>query len=226
MEKEKIIEVLKNLSNGISIDFSNAKYGIISHPLTSNIHVMNKDKDFMILTPGNMEKYVEWRCSLINDSAKSIHSIFCHINSPYLVVFLSLIKDYLTEKEFNEVLSSVWTQVEFPHQESIHNLIGLFKQSKKEILMDEEELKKLDSLPEEITIYRGLQGSKAKIKGLSWTLSLDKAKWFSKRWKKQGEVYQAKTKKDDIFMYTNSRGEEEIVVNPLRLRQLKKLEEE
>jgi hypothetical protein len=146
------------------------------------------------------------------------------VNKPYRIILLQLVKDDLDDKEFSDLLSWIWTSTEFPHQESIFNLTELFKKAKKEYLMEPEEIAKMESLPSIVTIYRGLQDDKAKKRALSWTLSFEKAKWFANRWAKRGEVLSAEISKDAIFMYTNSRGEEEVVVNPFRLQNVKTME--
>jgi len=97
--------------------------------------------------------------------------------------------------------------------------IGELAEAKKEFLMTKEEKDKFDLLPKRITIYRGLQDKKAKIKSLSWTLSEDKAKWFASRFRGEIKVYKAEIDKEDVFMYTNDRNEEEVVINPNKLRE-------
>jgi len=227
MSKEtinKVIEALKGMSMGLEIDYDNLKYGIISHPLTSNVYVVTKDKSFMMLNSENVEEYVNWRCNELTNHAKDVTSVFVHVNKPYRIPLLSFVAQYLDDKEFSDLLSWIWTSTEFPHQESIFKLVDMFKRARKDLLMDGEELRVLESLPSIVTIYRGLQSADAKRRGLSWTLSLDKAKWFANRWARKGEVLRAEIPKDAIFMYTNSRGEEEVVVNPFRLQNLKTME--
>ena len=90
-------------------------------------------------------------------------------------------------------------------------------------VMDEEEWKTFQSLPEEITIYRGRQAKKAKIRGLSWTIDKKQAEWFALRWKNdEGELYSAVINKKDVFAYFSQ--EKEIVVNPGKIKKLKKIE--
>lgn len=226
MNKEKIIDMLRSMSLTLEIDVEQLKYGIVSHPLTSNLYVVKPDKTFMMLNSENLEDYVNWRCSLIQEKAKDVTSIFIHVNKPYRIILLHMTKEYMDDTEFSDLLSWIWTSTEFPHQESIFNLTELFKRAKKEYLMKPEEIDKIESLPSIVTIYRGLQDNKAKKRALSWTLSLDKAKWFANRWDKHGEVLSAEIPRDGIFMYTNSRGEEEVVVNPFRLQNIKSLEVE
>ena len=160
MNKEKIIEMLNLYSKAVPVNLDNPMYGIVSHPLTSSLVVM-KDNKSLFLDNSNIEEYVDWRCNLIKESANTVGSIFVHINKPYRITFLEFAKEHLDEKEFGESLSWIWTDTEYPHQESLHRLVDLFKRAKKEHLMDAEEIAKINSLPSIITIYRGLQGAKA-----------------------------------------------------------------
>jgi len=219
MEKEKIINTLKDLCEGIRINFKN-KFGVISHPLISHREV-KKNGEILVLDKNNIEDYVNWKCDEIKEQANEIGDIFIHVNKPYGLIFLYLVKDFLTEKEFNSMIKDCWVITEYPNQEGVEILLKLFEKSKRELLMSKEELDKFNSLSQEIIIYRGLQGNRAKIRALSWTLSKDKAKWFASRWKSENKVYQAKINKEDIFLYTNERNEDEVVINPTKLKNIK-----
>ena len=66
-----------------------------------------------------------------------------------------------------------------------------------------------------ITIYRGEDEKSNSYKSaLSWTLSLDMAKFFANRYNKtnSGKVYQATVAKEDILAYLPEREEEEVIV--------------
>ena len=88
-------------------------------------------------------------------------------------------------------------------------------------------LSKLDKVTEDedfITIYRG-QGTDSTpySEAMSWTLSLKTALFFAKRYNMDGVVYQAKVRKKDVIDYINSRHEEEILVKPATLIEVKDL---
>ena len=111
----------------------------------------------------------------------------------------------------------MWTLIESPsHAPNVTNkqLVNYFKQADKEYVMNQEELKLYDSLPDEITIYRGVEKNKKNsTKALSWTLNKDKAKWFATRYEDKGIMFTAKIKKEDVLAYFNSRKEEEVVID-------------
>lgn len=89
--------------------------------------------------------------------------------------------------------------------------------------MNKEDYLFYQKLNDEITIYRGLQDKNTKIKGLSWTISKEISKKFSKMIDEQGSIYEAKINKKDIFAYFNERNEQEIVVNTQKLKEIKKI---
>lgn len=59
----------------------------------------------------------------------------------------------------------------------------------------------------------------AKRRGLSWSVSKEIAVWFAKRWShKDARLLTGMARKSDVYMYSNERGEREVVVNPRRVR--------
>lgn len=56
---------------------------------------------------------------------------------------------------------------------------------------------------------------------MSWTTDIEKAEWFAKRWDKNSKVYSAKVSKDDVLALFSSRGESELVVDYMKLRNIK-----
>lgn len=71
-------------------------------------------------------------------------------------------------------------------------------------------------LPEKFTIYRGTRAGIEDI-GISWTLDASVAKMFSerfytKRTNKQPIVKVKEVKKEDIFLFTDARGEKEVIL--------------
>ena len=189
------------------------------YPLFSGNIVM-KDKDFLELTQENYHETIEWYLELMKKRSDDVSSILIMMSSPYRLQFLNMIEDDITQKEFSEHLAWLWIDTEFPNQYPQAMLIKLFKKSDKKLLMNKEEIGVFDKLTDKITIYRGLQTEKAKKLGLSWTLSREKALWFANRWKKKSKVYSAKIRKEDAFAYFRTRGEEEIVVNPNKLKEV------
>jgi len=72
----------------------------------------------------------------------------------------------------------------------------------------------LDKLPEKLTIYRGTVPEDEN--GISWTLDRKTAEFFAKRFNNgNGIVKTLEIAKEDALFYSNDRGEQEIIYNPL-----------
>ena len=92
--------------------------------------------------------------------------------------------------------------------------------------MLEDEYQKWKSFDQTLTVYRGVTSyNEKRVKGLSWTLDEEKAKWFAERFGENGKVYSAEIDKKDVYAYFGSRGESEVVVDPKGLRAITLIEE-
>lgn len=149
------------------------------------------------------------------DNCKKALDFFIVINKPYSGIFFKLIKDLLNRKDYTDMLETLWTMMEYPNKDinvTQKEWVSYWKKADLDYLYSFEDKKKLDSLPDEFYVYRGLM-ERADLKALSWTLSLDKAIWFATRWNNKGKVYRGLCKKEDILAYLSCRNEEEIVVD-------------
>lgn len=131
---------------------------------------------------------------------------------PYRLQAFLTIKKHLSFSEYWELLGSLWTDSEniWQNQSDWKKLLSS-SISKKECFMDEEERKRLKSLPELVTVYRGYVPGKNKS-GFSYTLSKKQALWFAKRYDKSGKVLTRQIKKSEIFAFKTHRGEEEVII--------------
>lgn len=185
-------------------------------------------KGLTIVTAENYEEVVNKMTDRFVEFARKdedpLSALMAFTTKPYRLQLLSFIQYDIDRKKLGELLSWAWTQTEFPHQYSIQMLIELFERADKDALMNEEEKKILSGLDEQVIVYRGTQSNKAKKRGLSWTTSQAKAGWFAERWKtKQGKVYKATISKRDVFAYFGGRSEQEIVLNPRKLKNIKEI---
>lgn len=207
-----------------------------SYPLhTGNLVLLgnNLEKDHVQLNENN---YVETETLLLEkiislvemrEEKSRFGALMVHIGSPYRLQFLDLVYPFLEKDVYSEWLADCWSGMEFPHQHPVKRLVSMFKRANQEKLMDAEEKKIYDELAPRINVYRGTQSSKAKVRGLSWTFNLEKAKWFAERWKKlNGKVYVASITKKHVFAVFTGRGEDEIVLNPMQLREVEEVTEE
>jgi len=89
-----------------------------------------------------------------------------------------------------------------------------------------------DPLPDDgpFTVYRGVagHGAKRRLRGISWTASLDKAIWFAERFAESSKiekpmVYQVTIMAEHVYVYSNDRNEQEFLCDISREMKLKKV---
>ena len=60
--------------------------------------------------------------------------------------------------------------------------------------------------------------------GISWTIDEENGKWFRNRvFRKQRYLFEGLVDKKDIIVYLKSRGEEEVIINPINIKDIKKI---
>lgn len=136
--------------------------------------------------------------------------IFMH-ERPFRLEALVEVLFSIKKEDLFRIVEYVWTDSEGPCVnlevwKYIFNYceeLGVLEDSKKD-------------LPEKFTIYRGTRAGIKDI-GISWTLDASVAKMFSerfytKRTNKQPIVKVKEVKKEDIFLFTDARGEKEVIL--------------
>ena len=148
----------------------------------------------------------------------------------YLLAFLKYAEPYLSREDFSKMLADIWIRTEAPNLDpnfKQKELLDLFRKSKQEEMMTEDEIETLRSLPETVSVYRGVTSYNAgKVKALSWTLDQKVAQWFANRFGENGTVYEAEISKEHILALFKGRNEWEVIVEPDHLLQLSEAMEE
>ena len=155
---------------------------IVKHPFTDSAFatiVKNPDKVTenavinILESESNLNRWREYVAERI-DSADSADEIYCRITKPYRLTFMKYAGQYLSEKDFAEMLCSAWITSENPNSDvnvSQSELLRMFRSADKSLLMTAEERKRLDELDNPVTVYRGVTPYNAKsVKAMSWTL--------------------------------------------------------
>lgn len=201
---------------------------LVYHPFFTTKHTMVRidGKNVMadIKTTDGLKLARQYYEGLI-DRVEKCNDFFALLRTPYLPLFFKKSLNYFSKKDYSEFLAEMWVRVEYPNNCPYFahcSFVRAFINADKKILMDNKERRVLKNLPEEVVVYRGVKPN-AKIKALSWTLSYDTAKWFADRFEKNGTVYRARIKKNDILAYFEGRGESEVVVNPTNLHRIEKI---
>ena len=151
--------------------------------------------------------------------------VFMLIEKPFRLNWLEenidLIKD---DKQYYNFLKDAYMMTEFPmngfsnYRDLLHLL---YAKDNPKLMMDKEELKLLNSLPNEVKIWRGVKVDDVLDDdniGLSFTLNKDKAIWFAERFSQAGVsqaiLIEAVVNRFDILSIFLNRDEEEVIVNP------------
>ena len=200
---------------------------VVIHPIfESALCVENIDGVFKavnILESKNAYRRVFNRYFKRIEAAKDITSLYVIIRNSYRLAFLKHIKDYLSLKDFSELLADAWVSSENPNQDanvSVRTLASWFRQADKKELMEEEDYAVYDALPETLTVYRGVAVGR-NPQGLSWTANRSTAEWFAHRFDNEdnkGYIQVSSINKSHVLAYFNTRGEDEIVVDSKGLK--------
>lgn len=212
----------KPLGNGATTE-------LVQHPFFTSRFLWNpEDTEHPFLdilgSDDDMQEAVRRYKGFIEEE-DSIDSILLLMAKSYRLPFLKHIQKTLSPDEMGRMLADIWVGSENPNNCEIplSTLIKWFKKASRESLMDAEELAYYDSLPDEFMVYRGI-GTKSNKKGISYSLSLEKAEWFAKRFQqKKGYVLAGTAKKKDVLAYFNSRKEQEVLVEPKNISGLHKM---
>ncbi|MBP6754926.1 MAG: hypothetical protein KA210_02165 [Bacteroidia bacterium] len=135
------------------------------------------------------------------------------IEKPFRIMFFSeLVKQNKIKrlsKKYWEILSSLWTGSEniFQHKELWKELLK--DKTSSHYFMSKKDLEFYNSLENEFIVYRGYNQWED---GYSYTIDKDVAIWFAKRFGQNGMVKERLVKKEDVFAFTNSRKEKEIII--------------
>ena len=231
MAKETNLDQVKSVALNflyLKIEPTSLAPMVVSHPFTNSAFVyMDGEIKDIYNNIDNQEAWRKWVKRLIAES-DDLFKIILMINKPYILTFLKHIQEYISPFDMGRVLSYGWTTTEFVSDNpnvTKTQLVKMFKISDRKSLMNDEEQEVLASLPDNVIIYRGVNcEAKKYIRQLSWTLDIDKAKWFSNRLRKPDNkpaVYTAEIEKIDILAYFKT--EQEVVVDTRKLESINRI---
>jgi hypothetical protein len=120
----------------------------------------------------------------------------------------------LNETELPKAVVDSWIMPEWPARTLEPKYwVQLFNMALRDgtgYLTDEGEIKSTEELPEVVTLYRGCYSEFAE--GMSWTSSLETAKWFASRMGGNGNVYTVTVPNNLVLGVFNDRNENEYVL--------------
>ena len=211
-------------------------FGIITHPVFESNFVVGMNEDGtqanglvdLLKDKKMLSRYIGYYENCIN-SQKDLYGILIFIRKPYILQFLNIAKEQISCRDFSESLIEGWVSDEYANQNtsvSREELLNMFLMADDEYMIDNEDKKTYQTIKnsKEITIYRGVTeyNEKDVDKALSWTLDIDTALYFATRFNQHGNVYKAIIASDDVLAYTNIRNEQEVIINPNGLKDIRK----
>jgi hypothetical protein len=147
-------------------------------------------------------------------AAKDYAKFIVFHEKPYRLDAFSIVQSDMSDAMYWDTLSDLWIESENIWQ-NLRAWKGYLRseRSHREQFMSAEDRRVFASLPVVLDIYRGHQGRNTK--GISYTLSKEKAEWFANRFKSSkaaGQVKHRRVAKRDCFAYLGGRGEQEIII--------------
>lgn len=128
------------------------------------------------------------------------------------------IHKHLDDKSYWMLLGKCYTNSYIGFEETIIlKYFFISTRKHREFIMNEDERKQFELLPEQLTIYRGC--SKAEINSkkyrFSWTLNRDVAKFFANEYHRNAgvecDILELIVKKENLLAYFNDKEEEEVI---------------
>ena len=201
---------------------------LIDYPYLDTMFGVLKSNGKMFNVYNDKDDFELFRVEMVEriQSAKTVMDILVFMCKPYRLTFFKHIQGYLDVKDFTEILKEIWIDTEFPTLNldvTTRDLAAWFSFCDKDILMSKEDRSYLDSLPETVTVYRGVADDKFK-NGFSWSLSKEKAEWFATRLEFDDcnpVLYEFEVNKSDIVAFLSCRGEAEVIIAPETLANYK-----
>lgn len=216
--KKTDLEEIKSVARAfLYVDIAETRVGVVAtHPFTNSWLVWLQGHEFIDLH--DEKNAAEWRKRIgqLIDEADLI-GVFLLLNPPYILNFLKYTARYMSDEDLGRVLGGFWNRIEQISLDTSvtgQNIISWYKRADKKTLMDEEERAVFNSLPDEVTIYRGVTShNRRKKKAFSWSVDKKIAEWFAKRFSTgTGEVWKLTVPKERILSYIGGT-EKEVIVN-------------
>ena len=191
---------------------------ILHHPLVVGIYLDAMAEHYNAVYTQNRSKLAR-----LESQKEWSKAIWLH-ERPYRMDAIMLYADDMEPPNYSATLAAVWADTEFPFDHT-SDWLDLFTDPKfiEMYAMTETDFEALRNMPDNLVIYRGC--SKDKQEGMAWTTEKETAQWFAARWGLgDNRVYTTTVPRRDVFMFCDSRGESEIVVDPRCIVEIRECE--
>lgn len=184
------------------------KFFLLYHPVFESTFTLDRDTQEMIEVIPNFDKLIKQFLEIM--TKKPSLMLYCmSLRKPYRLSFLEqaarLISISFSKKELTDCVIFAYKTCEFPNYEHyqigmMSELKGLFELSDTRDMMDDNEKKVYDELPDVVELYRGICSDEY-YPAMSWTLDKTQAEWFANRFNRNGKIIEAKVRKEHIYCY-------------------------
>jgi hypothetical protein len=164
------------------------------------------------------KKMENWLVTTIKDEKDADWNFVQNMQHKLLPILFKYFADQIPGNIYWPALSDTYTSGDYDFADT--KTIGkLFKSNLpyRDMLMDDEEKKVFDELPDKVTIYRGCSAWEIinKMYRYSWTLDIEVAEFFANKRKTEigmpTQVFEMKVCKSKIIAYLDCREEKEII---------------
>ena len=106
-----------------------------------------------------------------------------------------------------KTVGDIWPMMEYFYDD-LDTWAEVFtaKHSGRMAMMDEDEQSEFEALPDMVRVWRA-----GTPDGFSWTIHLDVAEWFSRRFDQDNEIHERTIPKSEIIALLNGRNEHEVI---------------
>lgn len=208
----KTYEELKSLFEKYDVDVNKVYFTFdhlypvwyIDPPMYSNLQHLLCVEDMFLRQANSYKKYLN-DILLKNDWER----LMLNINDVFSVDHFIRHYDEIPKNQINKILCNLYTSREY-----ILNKLDI------DIIKKTFSGYNVSRIPSDkindnnlITIYRGQTYASTPLQeALSWSLDESVARWFANRFNSNGKIYKGKVKLQDVMLYTNSRNEQEVLV--------------
>ena len=199
--------------------------GILDHPLIS-IRNLSNEPNVQEINRLYTELAARRNHCLAEVRVRPLNYIALHQKHYRLFAFYQ-IRHLISDAQYWRMLEYVWTISEYLFQNKNDWLLLLSATRRyRGLMMQRADRKFFAGLPDELTIFRGYREGQDRH-GLSWTLSQAQATRFANR-NATGEtgkpiVLVGRCAKVDVFCYTNGREEDEIIIDPAKITDIREV---
>ena len=216
------------------LDFVPTKIpALVKHPFTDSIYVnglvAGRPK---ILDLSKEDESALWRKDMKTKIlSKGFRDICSMLNPVYFLSFLKRVECYVSPDDIGYALRDHWTHIECISTDQDlkgPEVIRLFTKASPQAMMDDMEQSVFYTLPEQVTIYRGVTAYNSRHKkAVSWTLNRQVAVRFANRFHSgTGEVWTLTVPKSKILCCFLKRAESEVIVDLYREKYEIKIEKQ